>query len=96
MFLDAHHFEGEPADLAAAHDRLAATYSSESLAWHVCAVGEQGIVVVDACPSRADFEAFSRSAEFLGALAEVGLPEPRIVPLGEMRSAIVATGAVTP
>ena len=43
--------------------------------------------MLDTCPSRADFVAFSRSAEFRDALAAAALPRPRLVkPLGEARS----------
>jgi|tagenome__1003787_1003787.scaffolds.fasta_scaffold20430287_2 hypothetical protein len=95
MFLSAYHFEGDPTALSAAHERLAATYPPGSPALHVCAAGEHGIVVIDACPGRADFEAFSQSAEFRTALAAVALPKPRIVPLGEVRSTSLTAGAVT-
>jgi hypothetical protein len=96
MFLSAYHFDGDPTVLATAHDRLVASYPPGALEWHVCAVGDHGIVVIDACPSRADFEAFSRSAEFHAALAAVALPTPRIVPLGEIHSTIPAADTVAP
>ena len=94
MFLSAYHFDGDPAALTAAHERLVSSYPPGSLEWHVCAVGEHGIVVVDACPSRADAEAFSRSPEFHAALVRAGLPTPRIAPLGEVHSASIAAGTV--
>jgi hypothetical protein len=84
MFLSAYHFDGDPAELAKAHDRLAASFPPGALELHLCVLREHGIVVYDACPSRADFVAFSQSAEFLGALDAAGLPRPRIEPLGEL------------
>ena len=41
--------------------------------------------MLDACPSRAVFEAFSASPGFRTALAEAGLASPRIEPLGDVR-----------
>ena len=95
MFLSAYHVDGDPTALAAAHERLGAAYPPEALAWHACVVGEHSIVVLDGCPSRAEFTVFSQSPEFRTALAEAGLPTQRIVPLGEVRSMTVAAEAVT-
>ena len=95
MFLSACHFDGDPAALAAAHDRLYQRLPPESLGLHVCVLGEDGITVLDACPSREDFAAFSQSAEFRQALAEAGLPQPRLEPLGEVHDARLRDG-VTP
>ena len=84
MFLSAYHFHGDPVALAAAHDRLYQRFPPESLDLHVCVLVDGGITVFDACPSREIFAAFSQSAEFRQALAEAGLPQPRLEPLGEV------------
>ena len=84
MFLSAYHFHGDPVALAAAHDRLYQRFPPESLDLHICVLVEGGITVFDACPSRKVFAAFSQSAEFRHALAEAGLPQPRLEPLGEV------------
>lgn len=91
MFLSAYHFDGDPAELAKAHDRLAERFPPGALALHLCVLGEHGIVVYDACPSRADFVAFSQSAEFLGAVDAAGLPRPRVEPLGDLHDVRVAS-----
>ncbi len=95
MFLSAYHFDGEPAALAAAHDRLFAQFPPESLDLHVCVLIDGGITVFDACPSREVFASFSGSAEFGQALAAAGLPQPRLEPLGEVHDVRVRDG-VTP
>jgi len=84
MYLSAYRFTVDPGTLAAAHDALLATFPPESL--HVCVQTEDGILVLDTCPSRAVFESFNRSVEFRSALAAAGLPEPAVEPLGEVRS----------
>jgi hypothetical protein len=84
MFLSVYHFDGDPATLHSAHDRLLTTYPIGPTDLHLCLAREHGISVVDSCPSRDVFEAFSVSPEFRSALAEVGLPEPRVQPLGEV------------
>jgi len=95
MFLSAYHFHGDPAALAAAHDRLCQRFPPESLDLHVCVLVEDGITVFDACPSREVFAGFSQSPGFRQALAEAGLPQPRLEPLGELHDARVRDG-VTP
>ncbi len=86
MFLSAYHFAGDPAELVAAHDRLYQQFPPESLDLHVCVRTADGISVFDACPSRAVFDEFSQSAEFRAALADAGLPQPRLAPIGEVDS----------
>lgn len=86
MFLSAYHFDGDPAELVEAHDRLTKQFPPEALQLHLCVLVDRGIVVYDACPSRADADAFSTSAEFLASIDEAGLPRPRIEPLGELHA----------
>ena len=93
MFLGAYHFHGDPAALAAAHDRLYQRFPPESLDLHVCVLVEGGITVFNACPSREVFAGFSQSAEFREALAEAGLPQPQPEPLGEVHDVRVRDGA---
>lgn len=94
MYLAAYHFENGldggfgvgSIDLWPAYGRLLASLPA-TLDLHVCAEHAGGLVVLDACPSRAAFEAFSRGAPFTGAVRDAGLPAPRIVDLGEVRRA---------
>ena len=96
MYLSLYFFDGDPEALAAAHERLVANYyPTESLLLHALVTTETGVAVVDACPSREVHEAFATSPEFRGALASVGLGQPRIQTLGDVQSLHVAPVAVS-
>lgn len=84
MYLTAYRFAGDPAELLRGHDRLLAAIPAENVDLHLVVVGDAGITVLDACPSRAVFEEFSTSPGFRAALADAGLPAPRIEPLGDV------------
>jgi hypothetical protein len=88
MFLSAYHFDGDPAVLIPAYETLMSGFPPDAAQLHVCVVTESGITVYDACPSRAVFEEFSR--EFPAMVVAVGLPAPRITPLGDVHNAIAA------
>jgi hypothetical protein len=92
MFLSAYHFAGDPVALAASHDRLYKRFPSESLDLHVRLLVEGAIAVFDACPSAEAFAGFSQSAEFRQALADAGLPQPQLEPLGEVYDVRVRDG----
>lgn len=89
MFLAVYHFQGEPAALQAAHERVLGMLPLEKIPLNAGVPRPGGLDVYDACPTRAEFEAFSASAEFRGALAQAGLPQPAIEPLGEISSLVV-------
>lgn len=93
MFLGSYDFDGDPAGLLTAYERLMAGHPPESIDLHICIARGDGITVYDACPSRNVFEAFSHGAEFAAAVAAAGLPAPRVTSLGdvhraELRSAV--------
>ena len=48
-----------------------------------------GLTVFDACPTKAIYEEFTKSETFLGAIAEAGLPAPRVSGLGDVQVAHV-------
>lgn len=87
MFLAAYHLDGPAADLLPAYNRLMKAYPPDILELHICIQRENGLTVYDACPSRADFDAFSTSHEFAAAVAAAGLPTPRLEALGEVYDA---------
>lgn len=91
MFLAVYRFQGEPTALQAAHERVLGMLPLDKVAMNAGVPRPDGLDVYDACPTRAEFEAFSTSAEFRGALAQAGLPPPTIAPLGEI-SALVLQG----
>ena len=86
MFLGVYHFDGDPAALLPAYDRLMAGFPPEQIALHACVLRDNGISVYDSCPSREDFVAFSGGDGFRGAVAAAGLPEPRVEQLGEVHT----------
>ena len=87
MFLGAYHFDGSPADLLPAYDRLIASIPPDSIHLHVCVVRDGGLTVFDACPSAEVFAGFSTGPEFAGAVEAAGLPAPRVEPLGDVHAA---------
>lgn len=92
MFLGSYRFEGDPTQLVPAYGRLMAEFPPEALLLHVCVVDDGGITVLDACPSQAVFTDFSAGAEFRDAIANAGLPEPVVTPLGDVHRAELRAG----
>ena len=88
MYLGSYEFAGDAGELLAAYDRLVASFPPGVVQLNLCIAAEHGVTVFDACPSRADFDGFSSSAEFRGALAQAGLPDPKVQPLGEVHHVI--------
>ena len=86
MFISAYHFDGDPAALIPAYETLMSGFPPDAAELHVCVVTENGISVYDACPSREAFEEFSR--DFPATVVAVGLPAPRIVPLGDVHNVV--------
>jgi hypothetical protein len=88
MHLTAYHFTGDPSALAQAHDEMTARFPLDSLPLHLCVTTADGILVLDACPTAADAMAFQQSPEFAAALADAGLPAPRVESVGEIWSTV--------
>jgi hypothetical protein len=84
VYLSAYHFDGDPTDLTARYDRMAAHFPDEELLLHACVVTDRGISVYDACPSRQVHAEFVASAAWQGALADAGLTPPRLEDLGDV------------
>jgi hypothetical protein len=87
MFLGSYAFDGDPAELLPAYERMLAQIPVGDIALHVCVVRDHGLLVLDSCPSRADFDAFTSSEAFSLAVRDAGLPHARIVHLGEVHRA---------
>lgn len=72
-------FRGDPDELLARYDALLAEVPAANMRLHLCLRGDDGIVVVDTCPSRAVFESFfAAGGQFRALLARHGLPEPEV------------------
>jgi hypothetical protein len=71
-------FRGDPEDLLARYDAMVADIPPAGMRLHLCLRAEDGIVVVDTCPTREAFDDFFHGGAFRSLLARHGLPEPVI------------------
>ena len=88
-FLGAYEFDGDPDELIAGYDRLAAQLPEGLILLQTVIRRDGGITIYDACPDQATFADFSASEGFAKAVADAGLPEPRVTQLGEVHRAIL-------
>jgi len=94
MHLATYRFDGDPDELLAGYDRMFAGFPVDALLVHLCVRRDDGITIIDTCPSAADFRSFSTSAEFHAALDAAGLPEPQIDDMGPVHNAHLPSGPV--
>ena len=69
-------FAGDPDELLRRWDAMVAEIPRHNMRLQLCLRAVDGIVLVDTCPSREVFEAFSASDEFRGLRERHGLPDP--------------------
>jgi hypothetical protein len=69
-------FAGDPDELLARYDAMIAEIPRANLRLQLCLRAADGIVLVDTCPSRAIFEAFSTGDAFRDLRERHGLPIP--------------------
>ena len=81
MHLGIYEVSGNPDELVPAYDRLMTAIPQGNVSWHLCAIREDGITIYDTCPSQAVFESFSTNPGFHEAIANAGLPKPKITGL---------------
>jgi hypothetical protein len=94
MYLGSYRFTGDPDQLLSAYARVMAGLPDYAVSLlHLCLRQDDGITVLDACPSREDLEAFASGPDFAAWLADAGLPTPDVRPLGEVRTAILGDSA---
>ena len=53
-------FSGDPDELLARYDAMMGEIGADNLRLHICLRADDGIVMLDACPSREAFEAFAK------------------------------------
>jgi hypothetical protein len=87
LYLGAVHFDGDPGELLPGYHRLLEGFGIDHLDVHLCVVRDDGLTVFDACPTKAVYEEFTTSDMFLGAVADAGLPAPRVEGLGDIQVA---------
>jgi hypothetical protein len=69
-------FVGDPDELVRRYDAMVAEIPPANMRLQLCLRASDGIVLVDTCPSREVFEAFSAGHEFRGLRERHGLPDP--------------------
>jgi hypothetical protein len=69
-------FAGDPDDLLARYDAMVAEIPQANLVLHMCLRADEGIVLVDTCPSAEVFAAFVAGEAFRALRVRHGLPEP--------------------
>jgi hypothetical protein len=89
MYLGVVYFDGDPGELLPAYLRMLEKAGLEALDVHLCITRDDGLTVFDACPTKEIYEEFTGSETFLGAIAEAGLPAPRVSGLGDLQVAHV-------
>jgi hypothetical protein len=70
------HFAGDPDELLRAYDGMVAEIPPENMRLHLCLRADDGILLVDTCPSREAFEGFANGEAFRDLRRRHGLPEP--------------------
>ena len=69
------HFTGDPDDLLRRYDTMIAEVPAGRMRLHLCLRGEDGITIVDTCPSPEAYQAFA-DGPFLELRRRHGLPDP--------------------
>ena len=69
-------FAGDPDELVRRYDAMVAEIPRENMRLHLCLRADDGIVLVDSCPSREVFQAFASGDAFRGLRERHGLPDP--------------------
>jgi hypothetical protein len=69
-------FTGDPDELARRYDAMLADIPLDSVRLHLCLRSDDGLTVVDTCPTREDYERFYGSGAFKTLLERHGMPEP--------------------
>ena len=72
-------FAGDPDILIPRYRALVADIPAANMQLHLCLRAADGIVMVDTCPSREVFEAFSGSEAFSELRRGHGLPDPELI-----------------
>jgi hypothetical protein len=69
-------FRGDPEDLVRRYEAILTEIPIDPMRLHLCLRADDGIVLVDTCPSRQVFEEFSSGDSFRELRRRHGLPEP--------------------
>jgi len=89
MFLGIYTFESDTAQLRMAYERMLELIPHTNLQLHVCVPSDNGLSIIDSCPSKESFLFFASSSKFADSLKSAGLPTPKVTPMGEVHTAFV-------
>ena len=93
MNLNQYDVKGDPARLLAVWERTVAELGKEELVLNVVTERPDGITILDACPTEADFQGWIDGDDWRRIKAELG-GDVVVTRLGEVRSAIAQSGVV--
>jgi hypothetical protein len=88
-------FRGDPDQLVAAYDAMAAEIPPANMRLHLCLRAPDGIVIVDTCPTKDAFDAFFANDAVRVLRERHGLPEPERVEDFPVHVAFVAGSPTT-
>ena len=69
-------FRGDPDALTSAYESMIAEIPAENMRLHLCLRTDDGLLMIDTCPSQEVFAAFAGSEAFRALREACGLPEP--------------------
>ena len=69
-------FTGDPDELLRRYESMVADIPPENMRLHLCLRADDGIVLVDTCPSKDVFDTFFAGEGFRALRERHGLPEP--------------------
>ena len=69
------HFAGDPDDLLRRYDAMIAEVPAANMRLHLCLQADDGITIIDTCPSREVYQAFA-AGPFPELRRRHGLPDP--------------------
>jgi hypothetical protein len=68
-------FEGDPDELLRGYEGMLAEIPPQVMVLHACLRAPDGLVLIDSCPTKADFDSFA-SGRFVELRRRHGLPDP--------------------
>ena len=72
-------FTGDPDELLRRYESMVADIPPENMRLHLCLRADDGIVLVDTCPSKDVFDTFFAGEGFRALRERHGLPEPDLL-----------------
>jgi hypothetical protein len=93
MNVNLYTIKGDPQELLAVWQRETAGFAKDDYFLNVVSATDDGISVVDVCPTEADFQGWINGDDWRRVKAEMG-GDVEVTPLGEVRTAVAREGLV--